>query len=94
MIIGACTIQLYLPGVFSLKEKRGVLKPLLNQLRRRFEVAVAEVGNQDVWQSADIAIVAVSNEAGHIYVVLEKAIHWIEEEYRGVEVLDWAVELR
>ncbi|MBN2392919.1 MAG: DUF503 domain-containing protein [Anaerolineae bacterium] len=94
MIIGACTIQLYLPGVFSLKEKRGVLKPLLNQLRRQFEVAVAEVGNQDVWQSANIAVVAVSNDAGHIYAVLEKAVHWIEEEYRGVEVLDWAVELR
>lgn len=94
MIIGACTVQLYLPGVFSLKEKRGVLKPLLNQLRRQFEVAVAEVGQNDTWQSADIAIVAVSNEAGHIYAVLEKAVHWIEEEYRGVEVMDWSVELR
>ena len=95
MIIGACTIQLYLPGVFSLKEKRGVLKPLLNQLRRQFEVAAAEVGNQDTWQSADIAVIAVSNESGHIYAVLEKAVHWIEEEYRGgIEVLDWAVELR
>jgi uncharacterized protein YlxP (DUF503 family) len=94
MIIGACTIQLYLPGVFSLKEKRGVLKPLLNQLRRQFEVAAAEIGNQDVWQSADIAVVAVSNEAGHVYAVLEKAVHWIEEEYRGAEVVDWAVELR
>jgi len=94
MIIGACTIQLYLPGVFSLKEKRGVLKPLLNQLRRQFEVAAAEIGNQDTWQSADIAVVAVSNDTGHIYAVLEKVVHWIEGEYRGVEVLDWAVELR
>ena len=94
MIIGACTIQLYLPGVFSLKEKRGVLKPLLNQLRRQFEVAVAEVGNQDTWQSAEIAVVVVSNHTGHIYAVLEKVVHWIEEEYRAVEVLDWAVELR
>ncbi len=94
MIIGACTIHLYLPGVFSLKEKRGALKPLLTQLRRQFEVAAAEVGNQDTWQSADVAVVAVSNDASHIYAVLEKAVHWIEEEYRGVEVMDWAVELR
>lgn len=94
MIIGACTVQLYLPGVLSLKEKRGVLKPLLNQLRRQFEVAVAEVGQNDTWQSADIAIVAVSNDAGHIYAVLEKAVHWIQEEYRGIEVIDWTVELR
>ncbi len=94
MIIGACTIHLYLPGAFSLKEKRGMLKPLLNQLRKQFEIAAAEVGNQDTWQSADIAVVAVSNDTGHIYAVLEKAVHWIEEEYRGVEVLDWAIELR
>ncbi len=94
MIIGACTIQLYLPGVFSLKEKRGVLKPLLTQLRRQFEVAAAEVGQNDTWQSAEIAVVAVSNNAGHIYAVLEKAVHWIEEEYRAVEIQDWAVELR
>lgn len=94
MIIGACTIQLYLPGVFSLKEKRGMLKPLLAQLRRQFEVAAAEVGKNDTWQSADIAVVAVANDAGHIYAVLEKAVHWIEEEYRAVEIQDWAVELR
>lgn len=94
MIIGACTIQLYLPGVFSLKEKRGLLKPLLAQLRRQFEVAAAEVGQNDTWQSAEIAVVAVSNNAGHIYAVLEKAVHWIEEEYRAVEIQDWAVELR
>jgi len=94
MIIGACTIQLYLPGVFSLKEKRGVLKPLLTQLRRQFEVAAAEVGQHDTWQSAEIAVVAVSNNTSHIYAVLEKAVHWIEEEYHGIEVLDWAVELR
>ncbi|HOU13787.1 MAG TPA: DUF503 domain-containing protein [Anaerolineae bacterium] len=94
MIIGACTIQLYLPGVFSLKEKRGLLKPLLAQLRRQFEVAAAEVGQNDTWQSAEIAVVAVSNNAGHIYAVLEKTVHWIEEEYRAVEIQDWAVELR
>ncbi|MBN1249178.1 MAG: DUF503 domain-containing protein, partial [Anaerolineae bacterium] len=59
MIIGACTLHLYLPGVTSLKEKRSVVKPLLHQLRRRFEIAAAEVDHQDVWQSADIGIVAV-----------------------------------
>jgi hypothetical protein len=94
MIIGACIVHLYLPGAFSLKDKRSMLKPLLHQLRRRFEVAVAEVGEQDTWQSTDVAIVAVSNASGHIYAVLEKAVHWIEDEYRVVQVMDWSVELR
>jgi len=94
MIVGACTIQLYLPGAHSLKDKRSVIRPLLNQLRRRFEVAAAEVDHQDLWQSAEIAIVTVANEAGHVYVILERAIHWIEDSYRQVEVVDWTTELR
>ncbi len=94
MIVGACTIQLYLPGAHSLKDKRSIIRPLLNQLRRRFEVAAAEVDHQDLWQSSDIAIVTVANEAGHVYVILERAIHWIEDSYRQVEVVDWTTELR
>jgi uncharacterized protein YlxP (DUF503 family) len=94
MIIGACKLHLYLPGVASLKEKRSIIKPLLNQLRRRFEVAAAEVDHQDVWQTADIAVVAVATESGHIYTVLERAIHWVEDNYFQVQVIDWETELR
>lgn len=94
MVIGVCVLQLYLPGVTSLKAKRSILKPLLHQLRRRFEVAAAEVNCHDVWQSAGVAIVAVANESGHIHQVLEKAVHWIEVHDPRVEVIDWQVELR
>ncbi|MDY0019506.1 MAG: DUF503 domain-containing protein [Anaerolineae bacterium] len=94
MIIGACTIELLLPGVTSLKEKRGVLRPLLHQLRQRFEVAAAEVAHQDAWQTSNIALVAVANEASHIYTVLEHAVHWIEDAYCAVQVITWEIELR
>ncbi|MGC9520719.1 MAG: DUF503 domain-containing protein [Anaerolineae bacterium] len=94
MIIGACRVRLYLPGVASLKEKRGVLKPLLHKLRQQFEVAVAEIDHQDVWQSSDIAVVSVATDAGHVYAVLEKTVHWIEDNYYQVQVIDWDLELR
>ncbi len=94
MIVGACKLHLYLPGVASLKEKRSIIKPLLNQLRRRFEVAAAEVDHQDVWQTADIAVVVVATESGHVYTVLERAIHWVEDNYFQVQVIDWETELR
>jgi len=94
MVIGACTIELYLHGTVSLKEKRRQLKPLLAQLRRRFEVAAAEVDYQDTWQSAKIAIVTVANDSAHVYRVLEHAVHWIENEYLAVQLVDWAIELR
>jgi uncharacterized protein YlxP (DUF503 family) len=94
MIIGACTINLYLPGVTSLKEKRSRLKPLLNDVRRRFDLAAAEIDKQDIWQSAVIAVVGVANDSNHIYAVLENTVHYIEEHKFEVEILDWQVELR
>ncbi len=94
MIIGACVIQLHLPGVSSLKEKRSRLKPLLNDIRRRFNIAAAEIDKHDILQSADIAVVAVATDSPHIYSVLEKVVHWIDEHRFDVEILDWTVELR
>ncbi len=94
LTIGVCTLHLILPGAGSLKQKRGRLKPLLHQLRRRFNVAAAEVGAQDVWQTAEVAIVAVANDSAHVYAVLEKAVHWVEDTAREVQVYDWEVELR
>ncbi len=93
MVIGACTIQIHLPGNGSLKGKRGILKPLLNQLRHEFKVAAAEVGENDVWQSAEIALAAVANESGHVHAVLERAVHWIEVNYPEVQVVDWEIEI-
>lgn len=94
MIVAACTVHLFLPGVASLKEKRSHLKPLLTQLRREFEIAAAEVDHHDVWQSSDIALVAVATEADHVYAVLENAVHWIEDTWPHIEVTDWETELR
>ena len=94
MIIGACVIDLYLPGVASLKEKRRWLKPLLTKLRRQFKLAVAEIEYLDSWQSSRIAIVTVANDTAHVYSVLEHAVNWIEKDYRGVQLQDWQIELR
>lgn len=93
MLIGACRIQLHLPGNSSLKGKRGLLKPLLARLRREFDVAAAEVGLNDAWQSAEIALAAVANDSGYLHTVLEKAVHWIERYHPEVQVVDWQVEI-
>lgn len=93
MVIGACTIHLHLPGNGSLKGKRSVLKPLLARLRREFEIAAAEVGENDAWQSAEIALAAVANESGHVHALLERAVHWIEVHHPEVQVVDWAIEI-
>lgn len=95
MVIGASRVRLHLPGCASLKEKRGRLKPLLARLPREFNLAVAEVGLNDVWQSAEIALVTVVNgDAGLAHSLLERAIAWIEPHYPDVLVVESEIELR
>jgi uncharacterized protein YlxP (DUF503 family) len=93
VIIGACSVELHLPGNGSLKGKRSILKPLLARLRREFNLAAAEVGYNDVWQSAEIALVSVANDAGFVHAVLERAVRWIERQRPEVQVVDWQIEI-
>ena len=93
MVIGACTVELHLPGNGSLKGKRRVLKPILARLRREFNLATAEVAHQDVWQSAQVALVTIANDPGRVLAVLERAIRWIETYHPEVQVVDWEIEI-
>lgn len=94
MIVGACTVRLHLPGNESLKGKRGRLRPILARLPKEFNLAAAEVALQDVWQSAEIGLVTVSNNAERARSLLEKSVRWIELHAPDVEVADYKIELR
>ncbi|MCC7361351.1 MAG: DUF503 domain-containing protein [Anaerolineales bacterium] len=94
MIIAACRLRLYLPGCESLKDKRGRLKPLLARLRREFNIAAAEVDLQDVWQSAELALVAVANDSARAQAELQQVLRWIERNRPEVEIVDAPLELR
>ena len=94
MLIAACTIQLTLYGASSLKDKRQILKSILSRLPRQFNVAVAEVDHQDVWQSAVISIVTVGNDAGHLHSTLEHAVAWIERQRPDAPIADYSIEFR
>ncbi len=93
MVIGSCIIELYLPGNGSLKGKRRTLKPILSRLRREFNLSTAEVANNDVWQSSEIACVTVANDSGRVHSVLERAVRWIETHHPQVQVVDWDIEI-
>jgi uncharacterized protein YlxP (DUF503 family) len=94
VIIAVCQLKLHLEGCASLKEKRGLIKPLIARLHREYDVAVAEVEHQDVWQTAGLAIVAVGNDAGRLQGQLEAIVRWIEHNRPEVEVADAQLELR
>jgi len=85
-------VELHLPDVGSLKDKRHVLKGLKAKVRARFEVSVAEVDHQDVWQRATLAVAYVSADARHANTVISKAMDFIEDNVAG-RVLDTSVEI-
>jgi hypothetical protein len=93
MLVGLCTIHLSLPGVRSLKEKRGVLKPLIHRLRGEFNVSAAEVDRQDAWQAATLGLAIVSSPDADVHGALEGVLAWLERTQPHVFVTDWRIEV-
>jgi len=77
MTIGVLHVTLLLRGCRSLKEKRQIVKSLRERVRHRFNVAVAEIDAQDLWQRAELAIVTVAGDGPFVRDVLESAQRFV-----------------
>jgi uncharacterized protein YlxP (DUF503 family) len=93
MHVGVCTIDLRLPGNGSLKGKRRVVKSIVTRLTREFNVSVAEVEDQDLWQRAVLGVACVSSSASYAHRQLERVVQWIESNRLELELLDYQIEL-
>ena len=71
--IGLLTLEIHLPNAHSLKEKRHVLLSLKDRLRNKFNVAVAEMDHQDLWQRSTIGVVSISSSDQNLRQVLDGA---------------------
>lgn len=71
MYIGSLTLDLLLGDIHSLKEKRSLVRPVVAELRRKFEVHAAETGEAGLHRRAEIGVALVASEAGHCREVLE-----------------------
>ena len=80
MVVGALTLTLQVPESHSLKEKRQVVSSLLARVRRQFNVAAAEVDDQDAWQLATLAVVCVSSDRRHADEMCQKVLRWVEDD--------------
>ncbi|MBF0628579.1 MAG: DUF503 domain-containing protein [Magnetococcales bacterium] len=92
MRVGVLEVRLELPGVHSLKEKRGIVKGLIERIRHRFEVAAAEVDQLDRWDGAGLGFAAVGNEVAVVQSRLQKVASYIETDCEGIMV-DYRVEI-
>jgi len=77
MHVCALAIDLHLPECRSLKAKRAVVKPIVEGLRRRFGVAVAEVDHHDQWQRAAIGVASVASSTAHVGDVLDEVERFV-----------------
>jgi len=92
MVIGICALDLRIPENHSLKGKRHVIRKLIDQVKHRFNVAISEVGDNDLWQRAKIGICTVGNDRQHINSSLDKVVDFIEK-MNLVEMVDTEMEI-
>jgi uncharacterized protein len=87
MLVALERFDLRIPGCGSLKQKRHVLKSLTGALRSTFNVSVAEVDHQDLWQRSTIAVAATGSEGFHVRKVMQQVERFVEA-WGGVEVIE------
>jgi uncharacterized protein YlxP (DUF503 family) len=92
-VIGLLTIELYVPGVTSIKEKRGVVKPLIARLRKEYNVSVAEVDDQDQLGHAVLAVACVSVSPDYVHSLLTRVAGSVAAWRLDAELVDYRIEL-
>ena len=92
MVIGVCQLQLRIRENHSLKEKRHVIRKLIDRVRHRFNAAISEVDDHDLWQRSQIGICTVGNDRRFVNSSLDKIIDFIEKMYLA-EVIEKEIEI-
>jgi uncharacterized protein YlxP (DUF503 family) len=91
--VGLLTLEVYIPGVGSLKEKRGNIKPLIARIRKEFNVSVAEVEDMDQLGHMVIGVAAVSASADYVHGMLERVAERVGEWRIDAELIDYTIEM-
>jgi uncharacterized protein YlxP (DUF503 family) len=92
MVIGVLRAELALDGPQSLKDKRRIVKSLLDRAQRHYRVAAAEVDQQDSWRRAVLGFACVSARGDHAQQILHRLVGWIERE-TDAHLIDYSIEI-
>ena len=93
MTIATCLIEIHLPESHSLKEKRQVVKSLKDTLRNKFNISIAELDHQDLWQRATLGVALISQDTRFANQVLSNVVKTVEGDLR-LELLDYKIEIQ
>jgi uncharacterized protein len=91
MTVGLCLVEMHLAGCHSLKEKRRILRHLKDRLRAKFNLAVAELEYQDLWQRASLGAVSIASSRQPVESCFEQIRAILEAELPG-EISSFHVE--
>ncbi len=92
MVVGICTIELYLADNHSLKGKRQIINSLKGKLQHRFNISIAEIDHLDVWQRATLGVAMVNKDQVRVDQELNKLIHFIESSNFASYFMDYTIE--
>jgi len=93
MTIGYCQIELHIPNNHSLKGKRRVIRSIVARVSQGFNVSIAELDHQDVWQSAKLGVTCISNDSARVHRQLESVVHWLEQSRPDVQIISYHIEI-
>ncbi len=92
MVVGTLKIILHLHDNRSLKGKRKVVRSMVDKVKHKFNVSIAEVGSNDKWQRIELGVSAVGNDRRHIDSSLNNILDYIDTLYLA-EIVDSSVEI-
>jgi len=78
MIVGICHLDLIIPENRSLKGKRQVIRRIIDRVRTRFNISIAEVGDNELWQRCQLGISLVGNDRRFVNSSLDRVVNFIE----------------
>jgi len=93
MNAGICRIKLHLSESRSLKDKRRIVKSIVSRLRNQYNISIAEVDDQDLWQLVTLGVACVSNHNQHVDETLSKVMNFIVSNYSELEIVDRQIEI-
>ena len=82
MFVGICTIELKIYEAHSLKEKRRVIKSVIERIKARYNASIIEAGQQDKWQMAEVGFACASLTKADARKAVEKIINFMESDHR------------
>ena len=92
MIVGLLHLDLMIRGARSLKDKRRAVKSYKDRIRSKFNVSIAEVGDHELYQRADVAVACVGTDVPFVQSVLQKVVNQVPYT-RDLELIDSYVEI-